>query len=99
VVLADGTFLQRPPLAGRWDEVVFLDTDFDLARARAVARDSALFGGAAAADRAYRTRYHPACRLYLADIDPLSTATIVINNDDIECPVLRRVGGRTLRQS
>jgi uridine kinase len=98
VVLVDGTFLHHPSLAGRWDEVVFLDTDFDLARARAVRRDSALIDGAAAADQAYRTRYHAACRLYLADVDPVSTATIVINNGGMQHPVLRRLGGRSYEQ-
>lgn len=97
VLLADGTFLQRAELAGRWDEVVFVDTDFEVALARAVPRDAALFGSAAAAEQAYRARYHPACRRYLAEVDPRSTATVVVGNDTIDHPVLLRIGAPASR--
>ena len=94
VVLIDGTFLQRPELAGWWDEVVFVDTAFEIARDRGTHRDAALFGGLDAARDAFDQRYHAACRLYVQDVDPAQTATIVVGNDDVDHPVLRRVGGK-----
>jgi len=93
VVLVDGTFLQRPELAGWWDQVVFVDTAFDLAKARGADRDAALFGGLDAAREAFDQRYHAACRLYVRDVDPAAHATVVLGNDDVARPVLRRIGG------
>ena len=40
----------------------------------------------------YRTRYHPACALYVAECDPVRRAGVVIGNDDVDRPVLRRPG-------
>lgn len=90
VLVVDGSFLQRD-LA--WDEVVFVDTAFDLARARGSRRDAELFGGAEQAEHAFDHRYHAASRRYLAEIDPAARATVVVGNDDPDNPVLRRIGG------
>ena len=38
----------------------------------------------------YATRYHPACALYAAECDPQRRASVVIGNDDVARPVLRR---------
>ncbi|HEY1639535.1 MAG TPA: hypothetical protein VGG35_02505 [Streptosporangiaceae bacterium] len=76
VLVVDGSFLQRAELAGLWDEVVFVDTDLDQARARGVARDRDLLGGSDAAESAFRDRDHAACRLYLDDVDqPVAPAS------------------------
>jgi uridine kinase len=45
LVIIDGTFLLRAELDGLWDEMIYIDTDSRIARARAVQRDAALFGG------------------------------------------------------
>ena len=66
VVVVDGSFMQKPELAGRWDVVVYLDTSLDVVRARGTRRDADLFGGRAEAERAYDVRYHAAARRYLA---------------------------------
>ncbi|MEU8827340.1 hypothetical protein [Streptomyces sp. NPDC048636] len=92
VLVVDGSFLQRPELAGLWDEVVFTDTSFPVARRRGTRRDTGLFGGLDRAEHAFDTRYHAACRHYLAEIDPAAHATIVVGNDDLDHPVLRRSG-------
>lgn len=92
VLVVDGSFLQRPELAGLWDEVVFVDTDFAVARDRGAHRDADAFGGVGPAERAFGNRYHAACRIYLAEVDPSAHATVVIGNDDIDRPVLRRIG-------
>jgi len=93
VLVVDGSFLQRD-LAGRWDEVVFVDTALEVARGRGTRRDAAAFGGVEHAERAYEQRYHAASRRYLTEVDPRSSATIVVGNDDVTRPVLHRIGGR-----
>jgi uridine kinase len=95
VLIVDGSFLQRAELAGGWDEVVFTDTSFAVARARGIRRDTATSGfpDAERAGQAFDGRYHAACRLYLAEVNPAARASIVVANDDVEHPVLRRLGG------
>jgi uridine kinase len=90
VVVVDGSFLQRD-LAGRWDEIIFVDTPFDLALARGKLRDAPLFGGVEEAAAAFDRRYHAASRRYLAEVNPQASATIVVGNAaDL---VLHRIGG------
>ncbi|MEU9128418.1 uridylate kinase [Kitasatospora sp. NPDC048540] len=91
VLVVDGSFLQRGELAGLWDEVVFTDTGFPVARRRGTRRDTELMGSLAQAERAFDNRYHAACRRYLAEADPVAHATIVVGNDDLDHPVLRRI--------
>ncbi|MFI1621727.1 hypothetical protein ACH4VT_32870 [Streptomyces lydicus] len=93
VLVVDGSFLQRHELAGLWDEVVFADTSFPVARRRGTRRDTQLFGSTAAAEHAFDHRYHAACRRYLAEVAPAAHATIVVGNDDLDHPVLRRIDG------
>ncbi|WP_327341047.1 hypothetical protein OG384_37400 (plasmid) [Streptomyces sp. NBC_01324] len=88
----DGSFLQRSELAHLWDEVVFTDTSFPVARRRGTTRDAALFGGLEHAENAFDNRYHAACRRYLAETDPAARATVVVGNDDVDHPVLHRIG-------
>lgn len=92
VLVVDGSFLQRD-LAGRWDDVVFVDTALDVARRRGTRRDADAFGGVEQATRAYEQRYHAASRRYLAEVDPRAGATVVVGNDDVAHPVLHRIGG------
>ncbi|MGW7459931.1 hypothetical protein [Streptomyces sp. NPDC054797] len=92
VLIVDGSFLQRSELAHLWDEVVFADTSFPVARRRGTTRDAALFGGLEQAENAFDHRYHAACRQYLAEADPATRASIVIGNDDVDHPELRRIG-------
>lgn len=99
VVVVDGTFLQGPALRGAWDVVVWLATALPEAERRAMRRDAALFGGEDAARTAYRTRYHAACGLYLAELRPEASADVVVQNDDLAAPVLtirpvKRGGGQ-----
>jgi uridine kinase len=93
VLIVDGSFLQGKSLRELWDDVVFADTSFEAARYRGARRDSAHFGGLAEAERAFEQRYHAACRIYLDDVDPRGSAGVVIGNDDVDNPVLERIGG------
>lgn len=95
ILIVDGSFLQRSELAGLWDEVVFVDTELSRAKARGSSRDAEQFGSVEIAEKAFDDRYHAACRRYLHEVDPESSASIVVNNDDLAEPALRRIGGAT----
>ena len=90
VLVVDGSFLQRD-LA--WDEVVFVDTPFEVARDRGTRRDAELLGGLAQAEHSFDLRYHAASRRYLDEVQPAASATVVVGNTDVAQPVLRRIGG------
>jgi uridine kinase len=90
VLVVDGSFLQRELT---WDEVVFVDTPFEVARDRGTRRDTELLGGLEQAQRAFDQRYHAASRRYLDEVRPAASATVVVGNADVANPVLRRIGG------
>jgi uridine kinase len=90
IVLVDGTFLQRPSVAGLWDRRIFVHAGFDVALERAVRRDAALLGGVEEARRLYIERYHAACRRYLVEVRPQEQSTFVLVNDDLLHPSLLR---------
>lgn len=90
VLLVDGSFLQRD-LSALWDEVVFVDTSIAAARERGTRRDTAQFGGLQEAREAFDNRYHAASRFYLDEVRPAARASVVIENDDLDRPVLRRL--------
>lgn len=96
MVIIDGSFLQRAELDGLWDKMIYIDTDPRIARARAARRDAALFGGLEAVEQIYRSRYHAACALYAADADPAQRAGILIDNNDLDHPVVRRLAASAL---
>jgi len=86
VVIVDGNFLQRPELRSQWDLTVFVDTSFDIARARGARRNAIAFGGEMEAGRAIDLRYHAAGHIYVDVVQPREIADIVINNDDFFAP-------------
>lgn len=90
VLVVDGSFLQRDL---EWDEVIFVDTPFEIARDRGTRRDTSLLGGLEQAERAFDQRYHAASRRYLGEVGPAGKATVVVGNADVASPVLRRIGG------
>lgn len=87
VLLVDGIFLQRPELADVWDATVWVDVPL----AVSVPRGNARFPGdhdpdpEAEANR----RYVGGQRLYLAAADPRGRATWLLDNTDLDRPVLR----------
>ena len=90
VLIVDGTFLQRPELAGCWDYVVFVDVPEAVAIGRGAARDAALFGGEEAAKAGHRDRYQRAFTLYETECNPIRSADVVIVNDPVDAPKLVR---------
>ena len=95
ILIVDGTFLQRPELAGGFDVTIYVATADEIATARGVARDAERLGGVDAARELYAARYRPAVDLYDRLCAPESRADAVFHNDDVERPRLTvRPGGR-----
>ncbi len=88
VLIVDGTFLQRPELAGGWDVVVFVEVSRESAMRRGVVRDAAHLGGEAKALRMHRERYQAAFSLYEVRCSPRERAHFIWQNEDPFAPVL-----------
>lgn len=86
MLLVDGIFLQRPELEGVWDAVVFVDVPFEIS----VPRGNARFGEDHDPDPHASTnrRYVEGQRLYLTRTRPRERATWVLDNTDLDRPVL-----------
>jgi uridine kinase len=82
ILLADGVFLQRPELDRFWDVRIYLDIGLEESLRRGVDRDRHWMGGAAEAERRYRTKYLPGEQRYLAEVRPLERAQIVVDTTD-----------------
>jgi uridine kinase len=89
VLIVDGTFLFKRELIDQFDFKIFVETDFDLARARGAKREEKAFGSILLAEEMFRKRYHAASKLYLDEHTPRLIADAIVNNDDLENPVLQ----------
>ncbi|MDH6180604.1 uridine kinase [Microbacteriaceae bacterium SG_E_30_P1] len=76
-LIVDGPFLGRPELRGLWHFSVWLDVDVDKARERCATVDGA-------APRS--ERYAGGERLYLAEANPRTRASAIVDNTDAERP-------------
>ena len=90
ILLLDGVFLLRPELRTYFDFSIFLRADFDVALARAEHRDAEFLGSIEEVKRRYEERYIPGQRIYLAEAQPERVASVVIDNNDLQRPVIRR---------
>jgi uridine kinase len=88
VLVVDGVFAFRPEINQCWDLRVWLEVDADRSVQRGTRRDSGRIG--AEAEALHRDRYLPAERLYVAEVDPLGRADVVIDNNDFAAPRLLR---------
>lgn len=86
VLVFDGVFLLRPELAPFWDSTVFLDITEDEVMRRALVRDASLMGDQLR--ERYQRRYLPAQRWYCEHIRPHEVADVVIDNTDVNHPVV-----------
>jgi uridine kinase len=91
VLVLDGVFLLRPELRQHFEFSVFLRADFDVTVARAESRDLHLFGSVQEVRRRYQERYVPGQRLYLAEVRPERWASVVVNNNDPNQPIMEHV--------
>lgn len=87
VLVVDSVFAFRPEYDDCWDFRVWLDVDPDQALARGIARDAPR-EGLEEATRLHRDRYHAAELIYLAEVDPVARADVVIDNRDLANPRL-----------
>jgi uridine kinase len=93
VLLVDGIFLLRPELNLYWDLRIFLRISFNTSLERGVRRDlsSGCSQGMAeheALRQRYLQRYIPGQKLYLNQVQPEGLGDIIIENDDLERPLI-----------
>lgn len=87
VLIVDSVFAFRPEYDDCWEYRIWLDVDAGTALRRGIDRDRAAEGEAEAA-RVHRDRYHVAEAIYLAEVDPLAKADVIIDNRDFTRPVI-----------
>jgi uridine kinase len=92
ILLFDGVFLFRPELEDCWDLRIWVEVTAEVALSRAIRRDAALFGGAAAVRERYEQRYIPGQRLYMEQCRPREQAHLVVDNNDPLHPMLQQKG-------
>lgn len=90
VLVVDSVFAMRPGLDDLWDLRVWLDVDPATALARGLRRDAER-EGLEAATRLHRDRYRVAEECYLAEVDPLERADVVVDNRDLARPTVLRL--------
>ncbi len=88
VLLFDGVFLLRPELRDLWDLSIYLHVDPEVTLARARGRDLDLFGSQAEIVLRYGQRYIPGQVIYRAEADPMSVASVVIDNTEPATPLV-----------
>jgi uridine kinase len=84
VLIVDSAFAFRPEYNEFWDYRIWLDVDADMALARGISRDTEM-EGLEEAVRGHH-RYHAAEQIYLAEVDPMSLADLIIDNSDFANP-------------
>ncbi len=89
VLIVDSVFAFRPEYDQFWDVRIWLDIDESLSVERGVGRDAEMEGGAEEAERLHRERYLASERIYIAEVDPMSRADVIIDNRDLTNPRLR----------
>ena len=88
VLLFDGVFLLRPELDGHWDFSVFVDASFEVTLERARERDLNLLGSDEDVLRQYEQRYIPGQKMYFVKCQPKEKASVIIDNNDPNNPVI-----------
>lgn len=88
ILLLDGVFLLRPELRSYFDFSIFLRAGFSVTVARAEQRDLELLGTLEEVRRRYRERYVPGQELYLGSANPEQWASVLIDNNDPQRPVI-----------
>ena len=76
-LIVDGVFLNRPELRGLWSWSIWLEVPVELADARLTARDG----------RGLSARYRGGHELYLAQAQPRTAASLIVDNSDPDRPV------------
>jgi len=88
IFLFSASFLLRPELVSYFGFKIFVDTDLDIAEQRGVARDAVKLGSVERATLLFRERYHKAQHIYFREAQPIQHADVLVNNNDLDRPVL-----------
>ena len=98
VVLIDGIFLLRPELRDLWDFSILVRASFAVTVGRAEVRETPRLGSVDAVRDRYARRYVPGQLLYFAEAQPERHASVIVDNDDVERPLIVPVSsGRGVR--
>lgn len=90
VLVVDGVFALRAELRTYWDLSVWLSITPELSLRRGLERDAGSVGGPSPAEAPHRDRYAAADAIYSAETNPTARADVIVNNSDIDSPVLIR---------
>jgi len=90
LIIVDGVFLFRAELQGHFELGVYLRVSRQTSIDRGVARDAARSGDAILERQMYEERYAPAQDRYHEEVSPEDFADLVIDNEDVENPVVVR---------
>lgn len=88
ILLFDGVFLLRPEIINDWDFSIFLKVSFEEALRRAIERDRSEISSKEATIARYEKRYFPGQRIYLERDKPEFCADVVIDNTELDYPIL-----------
>lgn len=81
VVIVEGIYLLRKSLRGHYDYSVWVNCTFETAMERAIARGQEGLSPSETT-AAYQAIYFPAQRIHFFEDDPVSAATVILDNDD-----------------
>ena len=85
VLVVDSVFAFRPELDRYWDLRIWVDIDAELSVRRGTDRDAGR-EGAEIAEALHRDRYGAAEAIYMAEVDPIALADVVVDNSDFDNP-------------
>jgi uridine kinase len=89
ILIVDGVFLQTPLLRSFWDLIVWMDVDWETMLKRAASRDVAWVGSTELVQERYQTGWIPRQKHYERSLRPRESATVVVDNSDIDAPKVR----------
>lgn len=87
VLVVDGVFALRPAYAPYWDLTIWIEVDAAESLRRGVDRDQDR-EGREQATRLHAERYAESERIYIAEVDPVATADVVVDNTDLSHPTI-----------
>jgi uridine kinase len=88
ILIFDGIFAHRPELRDYWDYSIYLYVDEEVSLTRGIERN---LGEEEATRHRYTVRYIPGQRIYHKEADPMKYASIIIDNNDPEKPIILQI--------
>jgi uridine kinase len=89
ILIVDSVFAFRPECNAFWNYRIWLDVSSKLSLVRNIKRDSPN-EGLDGATKLHRDRYRLGEEIYVADVDPVAMANLVVDNSDFANPVVLR---------